>query len=368
MARIVVLEDESSTRMLISGVLKKLGHDVDAYDNGAEGLLHVMAEAPDLLISDIEMPKMTGLEVLAQIRQTSDVATTPVILLTARAERSDIREGMRQGADDYLTKPFNPQELIESVNTQLDKLGARRAAAVHDAQQLAKEQVAAAKADFDKRSGATAAMATPEAKRTHFAQAWVMHATILNMVEIAQIIQPKDQRSLFRNLYSPSGAESALRTATYVDLLGDSLLTVFTEQSGLAPTPVRAAQAACDLVSATLRTRRWLATQFARPDMPELKVGITLHAGPIDMIEVPLGGGISGTRQRAMGHTLDVVINVRNGDPALTWPVIATHSALQGMHELLRLGAREAVFVGRDELQVSAIKGVAGTLPDAPWL
>jgi hypothetical protein len=62
------------------------------------------------------------------------------------------------------------------------------------------------------------------------------------------------------------------------------------------------------------------------------------------------------------------VINVRNGDPALTWPVIATHSALQGMHELLRLGAREAVFVGRDELQVSAIKGVAGTLPDAPWL
>jgi DNA-binding response OmpR family regulator len=368
MAHIVVLEDEASTRMLIAGVLKKLGHDVDAYDNGAEGLLCVLAEAPDLLISDIEMPKMTGLEVLAQIRQTADVATTPVILLTARAERSDIREGMRQGADDYLTKPFDPAELAEAVDTQLNKLGARRAAAAQEAQDLAKQKLEQAKAEFEARAASTAQLAAPEIKRTQYPLAWVMHASVLNMTAVANVIGPKDQRTLFRNLYSPSGPESALRTATYVDLLGDSLLTIFTEQPGLATAAVRAAQGACDLVAAGLRTRRWLSTQFQRPDMPELKLGITLHAGPIDMVEVPLGGGISGTRQRAMGHTLDVTINVRNGEPALGWSVIASHSALQGMDNLLRLGAKETIFVGRDELVVSAVKGVAGTLPDTPWL
>ena len=65
MANIVVLEDDASTRLLITSVLKKSGHAVTAVDNGAEGLLVVLAEQPDLVISDVQMPKMTGFEVVA---------------------------------------------------------------------------------------------------------------------------------------------------------------------------------------------------------------------------------------------------------------------------------------------------------------
>jgi CheY-like chemotaxis protein len=108
MARIVVLEDEASTRRLITAVLKKSGHEVTDVDNGAEGLLTVLAELPDLVVSDVEMPKMNGFEVLSDIRNTPETEQTPVILLTSRSSQEDIELGMSQGANAYLTKPFDP--------------------------------------------------------------------------------------------------------------------------------------------------------------------------------------------------------------------------------------------------------------------
>ena len=126
MAKIVVLEDDTATRRLICAVLRKVGHDVLDVDNGAEGLLTVMAEQPDMVISDVEMPKMTGFEVLQNVRLEPEIADTPFILLTSLASRADMRKGMVQGADDYITKPFEPAELIEAVNAQLGRLAYRR--------------------------------------------------------------------------------------------------------------------------------------------------------------------------------------------------------------------------------------------------
>ena len=126
MAKIVVLEDDTATRRLICAVLKKSGHDVLDVDNGAEGLLTVMAEQPDLVISDVEMPKMTGFEVLQNVRLEPETADTCFILLTSLSSRADMRKGMAQGADDYITKPFEPAELMDSVNAQLSRLATRR--------------------------------------------------------------------------------------------------------------------------------------------------------------------------------------------------------------------------------------------------
>jgi CheY-like chemotaxis protein len=109
MAKIIVLEDEASTRLVICGILKKMGHEVHGVDNGAEGLLIILAEQPDLVISDVQMPKLSGLEVLAQMRQNEELCDTPLILLTSLSSRADMRAGMSQGANDYISKPFEPQ-------------------------------------------------------------------------------------------------------------------------------------------------------------------------------------------------------------------------------------------------------------------
>ncbi|MFM7332511.1 MAG: response regulator transcription factor [Brachymonas sp.] len=112
MARIVVLEDDAATRKLITAVLKQSGHEVTDVDNGAEGLLNVLAELPDLVISDVEMPKINGFEVLSDMRSTPETALTPVILLTSRTSVEDMQRGLSQGANPYLTKPFDPDKWI----------------------------------------------------------------------------------------------------------------------------------------------------------------------------------------------------------------------------------------------------------------
>jgi DNA-binding response OmpR family regulator len=125
MARIVVVEDDAATRKLIATVLKKAGHEVTDLDNGAEGLLHVLAELPDLVISDVEMPKINGFELLSDLRSTPETALTPVILLTARASQEDMQHALSQGANDYLTKPFDPDKLMAAIHRQLEILAGR---------------------------------------------------------------------------------------------------------------------------------------------------------------------------------------------------------------------------------------------------
>ncbi len=121
MALIVVMEDDAGTRMLIASVLKKDGHEVLTADNGAQGLMLVESRKPDLVISDVQMPELNGFQMLASLRQNTDIAATPVILLTSLQERAHMRIGMTTGADDYITKPFRPGELREAAAAQLNK-------------------------------------------------------------------------------------------------------------------------------------------------------------------------------------------------------------------------------------------------------
>ena len=121
MALIVVIEDDAGTRLLVSQVLKKEGHEVMAAEDGVKGLALIREHRPTLVVSDVQMPLMDGFEVLDQIRSDDTLAATAVILLTSLQDRSSMRQGMSTGADDYLTKPFAPQELREAVSAQLNK-------------------------------------------------------------------------------------------------------------------------------------------------------------------------------------------------------------------------------------------------------
>ena len=144
MPLIVVIDDDAGTRMLVTQVLKKEGHEVMAAEDGAKGLALIREFKPDLVVSDVQMPELDGFEVLDRVRNDAVLANTPVILLTSLQDRSHMRQGMTTGADDYLTKPFALQELREAVSAQLNKrtrADAMRAQVVDRAVQLAlKEQ------------------------------------------------------------------------------------------------------------------------------------------------------------------------------------------------------------------------------------
>ena len=113
---ILVVEDESSIASFVALYLKNAGYRIQAAGTGREALERVASEKPDLIVLDLMLPDIDGLEVCRRVRQSSDV---PILMLTARDEDVDKIIGLEVGADDYLTKPFNPRELVARVKSIL---------------------------------------------------------------------------------------------------------------------------------------------------------------------------------------------------------------------------------------------------------
>lgn len=118
-AKILVVDDEQSILDLVSAYLRQDGYEVHTATDGPGGLSAARAFKPDLVVLDVMLPGMDGLEVLAHLRRESDVY---VILLTARSEETDKIVGLSMGADDYLAKPFSPRELVARIKAALRRL------------------------------------------------------------------------------------------------------------------------------------------------------------------------------------------------------------------------------------------------------
>lgn len=119
MTKILVIDDEPSIVNLVQAYLKPEGYEVFTASDGPAGLKAAHAFKPDLIILDVMLPGMDGLELLSKLRRESDVY---VIMLTARTEETDTIVGLSVGADDYVTKPFSPRELMARVKAALRRL------------------------------------------------------------------------------------------------------------------------------------------------------------------------------------------------------------------------------------------------------
>ncbi len=113
--KILTCDDEKHIVRLIQVNLERQGYEVITAYHGAECLEKVKEDRPDLIVLDVMMPEMTGFEVLDALKKDPETESIPVIMLTARAQDSDVLRGWQSGVECYLTKPFNPMELIAFV-------------------------------------------------------------------------------------------------------------------------------------------------------------------------------------------------------------------------------------------------------------
>ena len=120
---ILVVEDEASIASFVALYLKNAGYQVKAVGSGSAALNQVAAGMPSMIILDLNLPDMDGIEICRRIRKSSDV---PILMLTARDEDVDKIIGLEVGADDYLTKPFNPRELVARAKSILRRSGSER--------------------------------------------------------------------------------------------------------------------------------------------------------------------------------------------------------------------------------------------------
>ncbi len=119
--KIVLIEDDKPVREGIEILLEKMGFDTIPAKDGEEGLSLIRKHLPDLIISDIMMPKLSGILLKKAIEEDEELAVIPFIFLTAKADIRDIRKGMELGADDYIVKPFDSNDLINAINVRLKK-------------------------------------------------------------------------------------------------------------------------------------------------------------------------------------------------------------------------------------------------------
>lgn len=113
--RIAIIEDEHDIAEIISYNMEREGYEVRHVDHGTEGLNLIKEWKPDLVILDIMLPGMDGIEICRSIRQNDHIAHTSIIMLSAKDDEIDVVLGLRIGADDYITKPFSPRELMARV-------------------------------------------------------------------------------------------------------------------------------------------------------------------------------------------------------------------------------------------------------------
>jgi len=123
MAKILIAEDEPDIRELVAFTLRFAGHEVVAGANGEEAVRLAAQEMPDLILMDVRMPRMTGYDACRIMKASASLKDIPVVFLSAKGQDSEIQTGLEAGAEEYLLKPFAPDQLTERVKAILARFG-----------------------------------------------------------------------------------------------------------------------------------------------------------------------------------------------------------------------------------------------------
>ena len=349
MALIVVMEDDAGTRMMVASVLKRDGHVVLGAEDAAKGLELVRQNSPELIISDVQMPGMNGFQMLAGLRQDPANATTPVILLTSLQERAHIRIGMTTGADDYITKPFRPDELREAVSAQLNKRNmqaslrsmavdaAVEVALVQQKHQLSKLYEQRLASELSERWPAGDGSAGDE----RLDSATVLFADVPNHAAMAERLDAEELTDLVKKVYGNTNDTIQLFGARHIRFVGEGALAVFAASTDTHTVnhSLRAVRAAIGLVDSGRGINAYLAGRYPGRDLPPFEINVALHTGTVTL--TLLNDPLHGTAQvLPVGDAISATMLLQKQARALGWPVAASVAALRAITGAVRTGRR----------------------------
>lgn len=345
MPLVVVIEDDASTRVLVSAVMRKEGYQVLVAEDGAQGLALIREYLPDLIISDVRMPVMDGFGVLEAVRASEATATTPIILLTSLQDRANMRHGMTAGADDYLTKPFKAQELREAAVAQLNKRGrveAVRAQAVDKALAVQQEKITQL---YEKRMAKELSMQWPEAGQTdaheRHPSATALFADMRDYAKWTQRLAPHELGDLVTKFYSSVGDTVHLFGARHMQFVGDGMLCVFVNSADTHSVnhALRAAKAALGLQDGCRRIDSFIQQKFADRGLPPFRLNVVMHTGPV--MFTPLDGLFAmATQSTPVGEPVSTVLKFFSNPNAPDWAIAATAQTNVLLRGSVRTGRR----------------------------
>lgn len=328
MARVLAVDDDLTVLTLIRRFLKLAGHEVLIARDGDDALVQIRAARPDVVVCDVNMPGKSGFEVLEAIRADADFAGQPFVLLTSEDDRDSIRRGMRLGADDFLSKPAQSDELMESIVRVLDKkrrlsslvastaLSSSGEMRAHYASALAHGGGAAAEAAAEPGAGAPPGQSGVRA---------ILACGIRDFGALSGRL-PSDQLSALLDDYLQLTIGSILaHGGQIVKLMGDSVIAVFGHGPGDDNYTSAAAMIRAGLDILRARAASLDDTLPQSQNAPKFEVAVAVHSGMVTLSDSP--GGVHGSLS-ITGEGVDVACLLRYRAATLGWSIVASNAAL----------------------------------------
>ena len=328
MTKILLIEDEAGIRMTVSLMLKAEGYDVTTAQNGHKGLEAARDNAPDLILCDVNMPQMDGFQVLEEMRKEPALAVTPFIFLTARTDRSDMRQGMNLGADDYLTKPFTRDELLQAVTARIRKHETSREVLINQLIAGSESLRLRFRSNLAREEQPPTTEDSPQpGVESNVAEATVLFADIRGFTTISERLSAQEIAELL-NTYLQRACEPILACGgKVVKFIGDGIMAVFphSESEPREKQALRAVHAGLGLSFIAGRFREWVHERFPERGLPEFAIGVGIHTGEVTMCQRGARGQQDFT---AIGDTVNIAARLEEQTKELGWPVVASEETI----------------------------------------
>jgi len=338
--RILVVEDEPTIRANLVRLLTLEGFEVGAAENGLQGLALARTFRPAVVISDVGMPELDGYGMLEQLRADPSTASIPLIFLSARAERADMRRGMSLGADDYVTKPVSREELLEALTARI-----RRSA---DHERQASRSLSSGWMDLRQDLSAPAENST--------CQVSVLFADVRNFTTFSERLEAAEVADMLNAYYHEACEPLIEHGGRIVRFLGDGVMAVFMGNEGSDGAPRsarRALRAALRMVLAAKEFGESVQKRFAGRGLPQFAIGVGVHTGEVALTRL-------GSRQQAeltvIGDTVNIAARLEARTKDMGWSVIASEVTVQLAGSTVRTGARAVVPLKGRSAPVQAIE------------
>ena len=342
MPTVLIVDDEEGIRKNIERLLSLEGYDVATAPNGHAGLILARSVLPDVLITDVNMPGLDGFELVNAVRANPELAHTAIIMLTAVEDRANMRRGMVSGADDYITKPFKREELLESLHAQLkkrDNAMQRQKAAVADAvtkvegrlTQMFKDRYS--EMDDARSFDAQSSFSGSEFSASHgnsesLQEATILFADIRGFTSIAERLSADELAQMLGQYFELACQPVVNFGGLYMKMMGDGLMALFQDTSDEVHEWTharRAVLAAIALRDVAQDFARLTHERFTTRGLKPFAIGVGLHAGPATLSRL-------GTGPRAeitpVGDTVNIAARLEAASKELGWTIVASSEAV----------------------------------------
>ncbi len=363
--KILVVDDERTILNNLTRMLRLENYEVRAAANGREALNLVKEFKPDLVLCDVMMPELDGFGVLSALREDDRTEALPLVFLTAMDDRENMRRAMSLGADDYLTKPFSREDVLQVVKVRMARA---EVAERRQAQRLLEREQQLKTMFQNTMRGQTQDRCEMQAvegtQATEVREATVLFSAIHGFTTIAEQFCAQEVAELldayFRAVCEPvlaAGGE-ALR------FIGDGVMAVFSTETCTGTTGAmrrthayRGLQAALGMNRAAERFNTWIEHRFPDRGLPPFAIGVGVHSGEVMMCHVGSGAGREYT---AIGDTVNLASRLEGKTLELGWPVIASLPTLRTAGRGVSFGQFELLHIrGRDTpVEAAHITGI----------